>query len=178
MQYRHLSKSSPDDDPLSALLRLPQSENNPCLPADRPFPAAEDWVKLDKKWREKGISYTDLLQSSGSKRERAVGFVAKIKKIVGDTITTIDFRHSVEKIKNFNELPADVQKAIKAADHIESKGFQELIGYDKGNKILWSAGGHWDGHENKPTEKFIVQNFGGMPCPHCNNKSTIQWSDK
>ena len=117
----------------------------------------EDWIKLDKKWREKGIGYTDLVQSSGNKRERAVGFVAKIQKIIGDTITTFDFRHSVEKIKNFNELPADVQKAIKAADHIESKGFQELLGYDKGNKCMWSAGGHWDGHENKPTEKFIAQ---------------------
>jgi len=40
----------------------------------------EDWVKLDKKWREKGISYIDLMQSSGSKRERAVGFTLEIQK--------------------------------------------------------------------------------------------------
>jgi len=134
----------------------------------------EDWVKLDKKWREKGISYSVLIQHT--RKERAVGFVAKIQKIVGDTITTIDFRHSIEKIKNFKDLPTNVQDAIKAADHIESKGFQELLGYDKSNKLMWSAGGHWDGHENKSTEKFIVQNFGGMPCPHCTNKSTVQWS--
>lgn len=102
-------------------------------------------------------------------------FVAKIQKVVGDTITTIDFRHSVEKIENLKELPAHIQDAIKAADHIESRGFQELIGYDKGNKAMWSAGGHWSGRENKPTEKFIVKNFGGAACPHCKNK--IQWSE-
>ena len=38
-----------------------------------------DWVKLDQKWREKGISYTDLKQS-GSSRERAVGFTTEIQK--------------------------------------------------------------------------------------------------
>jgi len=41
----------------------------------------EDWIKLDQKWREKGICYVDLSQSS--RRERAVGFVAKIKSITG-----------------------------------------------------------------------------------------------
>jgi cytochrome c-type biogenesis protein CcmH/NrfF len=91
-------------------------------------------------------------------------------------ITTIDFRQTVEKIKNFKQLPGNVQEAVKSADHIESKGFQELLGYDKENTLIWSAGGHWDGHENKPDEQFVIQSFGGMKCPQCKN-SSIQWSD-
>jgi len=36
-----------------------------------------EWVKLDEKWREKGISYSELKQAGG--REQAVGFYAAIK---------------------------------------------------------------------------------------------------
>ena len=94
-----------------------------------------------------------------------------------DKVTMIDFRQPIEKIKNFNELPKNVQEAIKSADHIESKGFQELLGYDSSNTIMWSAGGHWDGRKNDPSEKFSVENFGGMKCPTCKNVS-IQWSNR
>lgn len=94
-----------------------------------------------------------------------------------DTITTIDFHQSIEKIANFTQLPSNVQEAIKAADHIESKGFQELLGYDKENKIIWSAGGYWDGRENKPAEKFVIENFGGVKCP-LSQHITIQWSNR
>jgi hypothetical protein len=38
----------------------------------------EDWMKLDQKWREKGICYTELKHSEGG-RERAVGFTLKSK---------------------------------------------------------------------------------------------------
>lgn len=100
-----------------------------------------------------------------------MGFLSKIK---ADTM--ISFRQTIDKIKNFKQLPNNVQDAIKSANHIESKGFQELLGYDKDNKIIWSAGGHWDGRENKPTEKFIVENFGGMKCPHCKNIA-LQWRE-
>lgn len=106
-----------------------------------------------------------------------MGFLKKVElKVIADT--AISFRQAINKIKNFKQLPNNIQDAIKSADHIESKGFQELLSYDKESKLIWSAGGHWDGHENKPTEKFVVENFGGMKmtCPHCKNITTTQWS--
>ena len=99
----------------------------------------------------------------------------KIQSHYAKADTFISFRQPMTKIKNLQELPKNVQDAIKTADHIESKGFQELLGYDGNSKIIWSAGGHWDGHENKPSEKFTVENFGGMSCPSCKH-TTIQWS--
>jgi len=85
-----------------------------------------------------------------------------------DNITVISFSKSIQQIKNFESLPDNVKEAIKTADHIESKGFQELLGYNKDNKIIWSAGGYWD------AETFVLENFGGMSCPCC-TKPMIQF---
>jgi len=104
-----------------------------------------------------------------------MAYLKKIQSHYAKADTFISFRQPMAKIKNLQELPKNIQDAIKTADHMESKGFQELLGYDGNNKIIWSAGGHWDGHENKPSEKFTVENFGGMSCPSCKH-TTIQWS--
>jgi hypothetical protein len=125
-------------------------------------------VELKKQLQKLGLK----VQGNHIKKKDIVHLLG----VKSDTITTIDFRQPLSKIKNFAELPTNVQEFIKSADHIESRGFQELIGFSKENKILWSAGGHWDGQRNTPTEKFVVENFGGGKCPHC--KNTVQWSNR
>jgi hypothetical protein len=138
-------------------------------------------LKKNKKFSELKKQYetlkSDLMGSSSFTPEEASSIINYAIHASADQVTTIDFRHGVDKIKNFKELPSNVQEAINSADHIESKGFQELIGYDKGNTAIWSAGGHWDGRKNDPSEKFIVENFGGMKCPTCKNVG-IQWSNR
>jgi len=69
-------------------------------------------------------------------------------------VTCIDNRFQVSNIKNMDELPKRMQAEIKTAKTIRSHGFQELLGYDSSNTIMWSAGGYWHG------DSFVVINYG------------------
>ena len=78
-----------------------------------------------------------------------------------DHVTCIDNRFQVSDIENLSALPKRLQSEIRSAKVIRSSGFQELLGYDATNTIIFSAGGHWTSDENPdPNAKFVVCNYG------------------
>lgn len=79
-------------------------------------------------------------------------------------ITVIDFRKKLKDFKNINKLPDDVQKFMyREVDSFQSKGFQEILGHDKNNKIIIALGGYWDmkrqGKQSKG-DKFVIDTWG------------------
>jgi len=99
-------------------------------------------------------------------------------------MTIIDFSHDIKEILNFDELPIDVQKAIKEAEVIESRGFQELIGL-QGRKLIFSAGGHWLYHDEamEHPKGFVIDSIGAKYYKDLTGGGNIsfvelQWSDK
>jgi hypothetical protein len=82
-------------------------------------------------------------------------------KKAANWVTCIDNRFMVSDVQNFSKLPKRLQSEIKSAKVIRSSGFQELLGYDESNTIVFSAGGHWTSDENPdPDAKFVVCNYG------------------
>jgi len=71
--------------------------------------------------------------------------------------TVISFDKKIGDIKNFKELPEEIQKEIEDSDSITSHGFQELNGYN-GRQVVWSAGGPWTGKDEK--DKFVITSYG------------------
>jgi hypothetical protein len=79
-------------------------------------------------------------------------------------------------------MPTEVQNEIKSADYIESRGFQELLGYKEEGKIIWSLGGHWTDETGKD---FVGINFGskniqwdGEKVTPTNNNEDIKSAEK
>jgi len=94
-----------------------------------------------------------------------------IEDIMKEAATTaISFEKKLSDISNFKSLPDEVQKLILSAYKMESRGFQELIGYN-GRQAVWSAGGHWSGSGDDAT--FTVNSIGGKL-----DGKNIQWSER
>lgn len=68
-------------------------------------------------------------------------------------ITVINFSKTIDAIANSEDLPKKVHDEIASTGSMESRGFQELNGYE-GRHCTWSAGGYWLG------DKFYVTSFG------------------
>jgi hypothetical protein len=79
-------------------------------------------------------------------------------------VTIIDFKKQLKDFKNIDKLPDDVQKFMyREIDHFSSHGFQEMLGYDKTNKIIISLGGHWDKRSEgkvSSNDKFVIDTWG------------------
>lgn len=86
---------------------------------------------------------------------------------LNEATTIISFAKKISDIKNFNDLPDEVQKEIKGSATIESNGFQELVGHDKNNRVSFSAMGHWN-QEGVKTDKFTITSYGSR---------NYQWSE-
>ena len=99
-----------------------------------------------------------------------------IEDIMKEAATTaISFEKKLSDISNFKSLPDEVQKLILSAYKMESRGFQELVGYKligyNGRQAVWSAVGHWSGSGDDAT--FTVNSIGGKL-----DGKNIQWSER
>ena len=72
--------------------------------------------------------------------------------------TIISFDKKLSDISNLNSLPSELIEEIKGVARIESRGFQELNGYN-GRQCIWSAGGYWN-------DSFHITSYGSK---------TYQW---
>lgn len=102
------------------------------------------------RWnKEKNKSLSDKAQSVFDK------YAAELDKKEESVMkeSSIDFSIKIDNIQNFSKLPKEVQNIIKDADRLESKGYQELLGY-KNRKIVFDASGHWN------NDQFFIDSLG------------------
>jgi len=94
-----------------------------------------------------------------SRISEILGLKSSIKEGKNGSVTIISFNKSISDIENFNELPEEIKKEIKAVEVIESRGFQELLGFS-GRKVVWSLGGGWSKDSKDGEDTFTATSFG------------------
>lgn len=81
----------------------------------------------------------------------------ELEEIEGTWVTCIDDRFGIESIRNFKQLPKQLQEEINAMQELRSYGFQELNGYVD-RTIICSCGGYWTSDDHNA--KFVVTSYG------------------
>jgi hypothetical protein len=77
-------------------------------------------------------------------------------------VRVFDFTKTNSDVHNLDALPANARRVWDRAVRIESRGFQELLGYNADRKIIWSCGGYWTGqraNDNSP-DLFHITSMG------------------
>ncbi len=74
-------------------------------------------------------------------------------------LTTITTEKQISDIHNFHRLPDEVKETIRKAKRIDSRGFQELVGYID-RQAIWSAGGYWTDGVCEADQVFHIESLG------------------